>query len=84
MAVEALGEALSLWLRVNAKCSAGRGEAMKRGRECVYRAELNMETLVGTRGRASRFQSLLHACAVRCAVPARSGPAENALSAASG
>jgi hypothetical protein len=64
MAVETLGEALSYGWRVNAKCSAGRIDAMKRGRECVYRAELNMETLVWTRGRAFPLSEL--ASRLRC------------------
>ena len=64
MAVETLGEALSCSWRVNAKCSAGRIDAMKRGRECVYRAELSMETLVWTRGRAFPLSEL--ATRLRC------------------
>jgi hypothetical protein len=62
MAVESLGEALSYGWRVTARCAAGKQEGMHRHKECVYRAELDMETLVWTRGRAfplSRLESRL-------------------------
>jgi hypothetical protein len=53
MAVETLGEALSYGWRVTARCAWGKHrEGLKSKRECVYRAELDMETLVWTRGRA--------------------------------
>jgi hypothetical protein len=63
MAVETLGEALSYGWRVTARCAWGKHrEGLKSKRECVYRAELDMETLVWTRGRAfplSRLESRL-------------------------
>jgi len=52
MAVETLGEAHSYGWRLTARCAAGKQDGMKRHRECVYRAELDMETMVWTRGRA--------------------------------
>jgi hypothetical protein len=52
MAVETLGEALSYGWRVTARCAAGKQDGMHRHKECVYRAELDMETLVWTRGRS--------------------------------
>jgi hypothetical protein len=58
MALETLGEALSYGWRVTARCAAGK----HRHKECVYRAELDMETLVWTRGRSfplSRLESRL-------------------------
>src|SRR5438132_6344378 len=52
MAAETIGEALSYGWRVTARCAAGKQDGMHRHKECVYRAELDMETLVWTRGRA--------------------------------
>jgi hypothetical protein len=52
MAVETLGEALSYGWRVRARCAYGKHDGMKSIRACVYSAELDMETLVWTRGRA--------------------------------
>jgi hypothetical protein len=51
VAIETLGEALSRGWRVTARCAHGRRDGMKSIKECVYRAELDMETLVWTRGR---------------------------------
>jgi DNA-directed RNA polymerase subunit RPC12/RpoP len=50
MAVENLGEALGAGWRITARCAWGKQEAMVRTRECVYRHELDLETLVWTRG----------------------------------
>jgi hypothetical protein len=61
MPVETLGEALSYGWRVTARCAAGKQDGMHR-HECVYRAELDMQTLVWTRGRRfplSRLESRL-------------------------
>jgi len=54
MAVETIGEAYSLGWRVTVRCSHGRpdGAHSFAGRECGYRKELDMETLVWTRGRS--------------------------------
>ena len=53
MAVETIGEAHSYgWRVVRARCAWGPRDGMKRKRECIYSAELDMETLVWTRGRA--------------------------------
>jgi DNA-directed RNA polymerase subunit RPC12/RpoP len=51
MAVETLGEALDFGWRVTARCAWGKRDAMKSIRECVYSAELDLQTLVWTRGR---------------------------------
>jgi hypothetical protein len=51
MSVESLGEAYSLSWRVTVRCAEGPRETMKRKRECVYGAELDLATLVWTRGR---------------------------------
>lgn len=62
MSVETLGEAFSLGWRVTARCAWGRREAMKSVRECVYREELDLATLVWTRGAAfplARLESRL-------------------------
>ena len=51
MAVKTIGEALDLGWRVTVRCSFGPRDGMKRGRECVYGGELDLPTLVWTRGR---------------------------------
>jgi hypothetical protein len=54
MAVETNGEPFSLGGRVTVRRSHSRedGAHSKSSRECTYRKELDMETLVFTRGRA--------------------------------
>jgi hypothetical protein len=64
MAVETIGDAYSLGWRVSFRCSYGRSDSPRSqsSRECNYRKELDMETLVWTRGRAfplSRLESRL-------------------------
>jgi hypothetical protein len=64
MSIETIGEAHSLGWRVIARCTYSRGDgpSSKSSRECIYRKELDMETLVWTRGRAfplSRLESRL-------------------------
>lgn len=60
MGVEIIGEALSLGWRVVARCVRGRedGPVSRSSRECTYRRELDLETLVCTRGRAFPLSSL--------------------------
>ena len=70
MTVETLGEALAYGWRVTARCAWGKRDGLKTKRECVYGAELDMQTLVWTRGRAfplSRLESRLRcpACGSR-------------------
>jgi hypothetical protein len=50
MTIETIGEAYQLGWRVTARCSAGKPGGMHRYRECVYSAELDLGTLVWTRG----------------------------------
>src|SRR3954467_14878383 len=52
MLIETLGEAWSLGWRVHIRCAKPMHDRMKSTRECVFRCELDMETLVCTRGRA--------------------------------
>ena len=64
MSVETIGDAFALGWRVTVRCSYGRsdGPRSQSSRECNYRKELDMETLVWTRGRAfplSRLESRL-------------------------
>jgi hypothetical protein len=64
MSIETIGEAHSLGWRVIARCAYSRGDgpSSKSSRECIYRKELDMETLVWTRGRTfplSRLESRL-------------------------
>lgn len=85
MAVETLGEAFSLGWRVIVRCTHGRedGPTSKSSRQCTYRAELDMETLVCTRGRAfplSRLDSRLRCprCGSRSMVVMYDPPARTA------
>jgi hypothetical protein len=50
MTIETLGEAMDFSWRVNVRCACGPRDGMKRVRECVHGAELDMRTLVWTRG----------------------------------
>jgi hypothetical protein len=50
MEVETLGIARSLGWRVHMRCSDGYREGTKSIRRCVYRKQLDLETLVCTRG----------------------------------
>jgi hypothetical protein len=52
MPIETIGEAYLLGWRVTVRCSYGRSDGPKSrsSRECNYRKELDMETLVWTRG----------------------------------
>ena len=64
MAVETLGDAWSLGWRVHMRCALGPRADMKSIRECHYRGELDLETLVCTRGRD--FPLALLASRLRC------------------
>jgi hypothetical protein len=64
MLVETLGDAYALGWRVTVRCSYERGDGPRGSsiRECNYRKDLDMETLVWTRGRTfplSRLESRL-------------------------
>src|SRR5215207_2226869 len=50
MAVETLGEAWRLGWKLTARCAFGNRDGMKSIRPCIYRAPLDMQTLVWTRG----------------------------------
>ena len=50
MQVETLGIARSLGWKVHMRCAHGPREGMKRVRECVYRKQLDIDTLVCTGG----------------------------------
>ena len=52
MAVETIGEAFTLGWRVRMRCALGPRDGMKRVRECDFRCELDLQTLVCTRGTA--------------------------------
>ena len=56
--VETIGEAWQLGWRVTARCDFGKRDAMKSIRECVYGKELDMATLVWTRGAAFPLSDL--------------------------
>jgi hypothetical protein len=60
MAVETLGEAYSQNWRIYTRCKGGRPEdaGPKSSRECGNRRELDVETLVWTRGRAFPLSGL--------------------------
>jgi len=50
MVVETLGDAFAAGWRITARCAWGKREGMKSRRECHYTRELDVETLVWTRG----------------------------------
>jgi len=52
MGIETIGEAFDAGWRVRVRCAWGPRDGMKRQRECVYGAELDLATLVWTRGAA--------------------------------
>lgn len=66
MAIETLGEAFVNGWRITARCVHGRedGTHCKSSRECFYRKQLDIETLVWTRGVLSRCR-LRAGCAAR-------------------
>jgi hypothetical protein len=88
MQVETLGVARSLGWKVHMRCAHGPRDGMKRVRECVYRRQLDLDTLVSTRGPnfpLSRLESRLmcprcgsRKVAVVFEPPANSGIAEGA------
>lgn len=51
MAIETLQDALSAGWRVHAHCIDGQVDYTRSSAKCRYRAELDLETLVWTRGR---------------------------------
>jgi hypothetical protein len=51
MGIETIGEAFDAGWRVRVRCAWGPRDGMKRVRECVYGGELDLSTLVWTRGR---------------------------------
>ena len=51
MPVEKLGEAWNLSWKIHIRCLDDGREGLKHKRRCDYRAELDMQTLVCTRGR---------------------------------
>ena len=50
MEVETLGVARSLGWKVHMRCAHGYWEGTRSMRRCVYRKQLDLETLVATRG----------------------------------
>jgi hypothetical protein len=50
MEVETLGVARSLAWRVHIRCADGYRESIKSMRKCIYRKQLDLDTLVATRG----------------------------------
>lgn len=51
MSIETIGEAYAASWRVKVRCAWGPRDGMKRVRECVFGAELDLQTLIWTRGR---------------------------------
>jgi hypothetical protein len=58
MVVETLGDAFAAGWRLTARCAWGKREGIKTKRECHYRRELDLETLVWTRGPSFPLSSL--------------------------
>jgi len=85
MLIETIGEAHLLGWRVTVRCSGGRSDrpTSQSSRECNYRQELDMETLVWTRGRGfplSRLEARLRCprCGSRNVVVLYQPPRANA------
>jgi hypothetical protein len=51
MGIETLGDAFTHSWRVTARCAGGVVDDRTHARPCIYQEELNMHTLVWTRGR---------------------------------
>ena len=62
--METIGEAWQLGWRVTARCAWGKRDGMKSIRECLYSGELDMTTLVWTRGAAFPLSEL--AACLKC------------------
>jgi len=58
VAVETIGEGYMLGWRIHARCAWGRRETMKTVRGCLGKAELDLHTLVWTRGASFPITSL--------------------------
>jgi hypothetical protein len=58
MPIETLGDAMTAGWRVHAKCIDGRVDQTHSTRKCHYTKELNLETLVWTRGRKMPLSDL--------------------------
>jgi hypothetical protein len=58
MAIETLGEAYAHSWRLTVRCAWGQHDGMKRKRECVSGAKLDLQTLMWTRGRDFPLSSL--------------------------
>jgi hypothetical protein len=64
MTVETIGEAWQLGWRVTARCAFGKRDGMKSIRECISTYDLDMSTLVWTRGK--NFPLSLLASRLKC------------------
>jgi hypothetical protein len=51
MDIETLGDAWTHGVKAKMSCAFGNREGLKSIRECTYRLDLDMETLIATRGR---------------------------------
>jgi hypothetical protein len=58
MGVQTIGEAYQAGWRIHVRCAWGRREAMKSVQGCLGRAELDLHTLIWTRGSAFPLSSL--------------------------
>jgi hypothetical protein len=88
MTIETIGDALSQGWRVTARCASGRadGPSAKSSRPCTFRRDLDIETLVWTRGRAfplSRLETRLRCprCGSRAVVVVFQPPGTTAIAA---
>lgn len=50
MAIETLGEAFSLGMRILMRCGAGKQIGLRRIPECQFQLDLDLQTLICTRG----------------------------------
>jgi DNA-directed RNA polymerase subunit RPC12/RpoP len=84
MSIDTLGDAYSASWRVRMRCAFGKHDGMKSIRACIFQCELDMETLVCTRGRdfpLSRLESRLRCprCGSRRVVAMYEPPTDAAI-----
>lgn len=64
MQIETIGDALDHGVRIHMRCAWGKRDGLKSIRACIFRAELDVMTLVCTRGRP--FPISMLATRMRC------------------
>jgi DNA-directed RNA polymerase subunit RPC12/RpoP len=58
MTMETIGEAWQLDWRITARCAFGNSDGMRSIRSCIYQYDLDLKTLIWTRGAAYPLSNL--------------------------